>query len=345
VESLGVARFGSDDRQAPIPHLLTVMPSLLGLANSGPLILLKILDPLPEKIFGDLYFELHNEKREVYVVTHVDRRAWPNGIGRMRLGFQPDTISQAGSQDAFRRQFLQRVVAYRAVRFEIDRLLDARRREHAIAPNQPLPVEQLKRWLQKIPEPLASRERELRQAMEGYYGSLPLQAGDVVQVPLNVPHSLQHGVRTIEFQTPVYERRIVAFGQKVLTQATWDTEQAVEEMVVTAPNRPKLPVLIEQPGLCVERVVDFPDFQVQRITLAAGSTYQIHGKTYQLLIVIQGNLIVDDQKLTEEEAVLLPASTDISIRPRSGSPATFLVAIPSIDDDHHDKQVTVQPKL
>jgi len=330
VESRGVARFGTCDRQTPIPHVLAAMPALLGQATNGPLLLLKILDPLPEEIFGDLYFELHNEKREVYVVTHVDRRAWPDGVGRMRLGFQPEAIRHAGSQVAFRQRFLKQVVAYRDVRFEIDRLLDARRREYACAPDQPLPVARLKEWLGDIPAALASRESCLRQAMESYYGSLPLQAGDVVQVPLNVPHSLQHGVRTIEFQTPIYERRIVAFGQKVLTQATWDTEQAVEEMEIVAPSRPRLPVLLARQGLLVEQVVDFPDFQVQRINLAAESSYEVHGMTYQLLIVLQGELKIYNHEFSKEQAVLLPALTDFSIRPRGEAPATFLIAIPNV---------------
>ncbi len=334
VEARGIARFGTADRQTLIPHLLAIMPSLLGQATNGPLILLKILDPLPEEIFGDLYFELHNEKREVYIVTHVDRRAWPDGTGHMRLGFQPEAIRRAGSQAAFRRLFLDHVVAYRKIRFEIDRLLDARRQEYGFPANQPLPLERLKDWLRKIPPALTAREKRLRQAMEAFYGTLPLQAGDVVQVPLNVPHSLQHGIRTIEFQTPVYERRIVAFGQKVLTQASWDTEQAVEEMEVTTPNRPSLPVLSSQQGLTVQRVVDFADFQVQRITLSAPSEYPIHGNSYQLLIVVQGNLVVGDQELTKEEAILLPASAEISIRPRGDTPVTFLIAIPSAADDY-----------
>ena len=102
-------------------------------------------------------------------------------------------------------------------------------------------------------------------------------------------------------------------------------------MEVTVPSRPPLPVLIAQEGLLVQRVVDFPDFQVQRITLSAPSTYQVHVKTYQLLIVIQGDLAVGDSALTREEAVLLPAWSDISIRPRGEAPVTFLIAIPSVD--------------
>jgi hypothetical protein len=334
VEARGVARFGTDDRQIPIPHLLAVMPSLLGQVPLGPLILLKILDPLPEEIFGDLYFELHNEKREVYVVTHIDRQAWPNGVGRMRLGFNAEAIERAGSQDAFRRQFLEQVVAYREVRFEIDRLLDASRQEHNLSLNEPLPVEQLKGWLQEIPQSLVDREKQLRQAMESYYGSLPLQAGDVVQVPLNVPHSLQHGVRTIEFQTPVYERRIVAFGQKVLTQSAWDTERAVEEMDVTTPRRPQLPVVTSRDGLMVERVVDFSDFQVERFTLSEASSYETYGDTYRLMIVIQGQVIVGNHELAAEGAVLLPALANISIRPQSEDSVVFLIATPLEGDDH-----------
>ena len=48
---------------------------------AAPVILLKVLDPHPEPVRGDLYFEVHEHKREVYVVTAVDRNAWPGRPG------------------------------------------------------------------------------------------------------------------------------------------------------------------------------------------------------------------------------------------------------------------------
>ena len=56
---------------------LSLAPKRL-VRRAAPL-LLKILDPAPEPVTGNLYVETHNTKHEVYVVTEVDRGAWPGG--------------------------------------------------------------------------------------------------------------------------------------------------------------------------------------------------------------------------------------------------------------------------
>jgi len=330
VEERGVACFGSDNCKVPIPYLLAVMPLIGRCVENQQLILLKILDPLPEEVFGDLYFELHEEKQEVYVVTHVDKTAWPDGVGQMRLGFNPQAIEQAGSDAKFRQQFMQQVLSYRKVRKAIDDLLDKKREQNGWELNGEVPVALLKRWLQEIPKALTTQEKKIRQAMESFYGSMPLKIGDVVKVPLNVPHSLQHGVRTIEFQTPVYERQIVAFGQKVLTQSDWDTEKAVEVMEVTTPSPQQLPLLRKEEGLSVERVVDFSDFRVERIALSSPAFYNSLNAEYRLLIVLQGALIVNGLRVAKEEAVLLPASpSGFQVEPAEDQQVVFLVASPN----------------
>ena len=165
--------------------------------------------------------------------------------------------------------------------------------------------------------------------MESYIGSLPLKTGDVVKVPLNVPHSLRHGVRTIEFQTPVYERRIVSFAQKVLTQKHWDTEQAVEEMEIVAPSLPELAVLSSEAGVRIEQVVEFSDFEVQRITLSAATTHPLVNGVYQLLIVVEGALIAGKLIVGPEQAILLPAGpTETFVRTHDSQQVIFLVATP-----------------
>ena len=329
VEKRGVACFGTDDSQIPIPYLLEVMPELLGKAQGHSLVLLKILDPLPEEVFGDLYFEIHREKQEVYVVTNIDRTAWPDGTGNMRMGFNPEKINELNDDANFRKQFLHKVEAYREIRFRIDRMLDERRIQAGYELNAEVPVKLLKQWLAELPEGLQDEELRLRHAMESYFGSLPLKNGDVVKVPLNVPHSLQHGVRTIEFQTPVYERRIIAFCQKVLTQSEWDTEQGVEEMEIAHPALPELKELSNQDGIHVEQVVEFSDFEVHRITLAANSSYQAASDVYRLIIVIEGNILVGTQRLSKEQAALIPAELEaIQVQSVDEHPAVFLVAIP-----------------
>ena len=136
-----------------------------------------------------------------------------------------------------------------------------------------------------------------------------LREGDVVKVPCLTPHALQHGVRTVEFQTPVYERKILAFGQKVLTQEHWDTEEAVALMSLQSQAEQNLAVLEEGQGVCRELVVSFDDFQVQRITLAEGACWQAPpAESYQLLIVVSGvfDIGADTTLLKAEQAVLLP---------------------------------------
>ncbi len=188
--------------------------------------------------------------------------------------------------------------------------------------------------------------------MEAFHGYLPLRPGDVVEVPLNVPHSLQHGVRTIEFQTPVYERKIISFCQQVLTQQDWDTRDAVELMELVAPSRPDLPRLNKlngrgiDEGVVVEEVVCFSDFRVVRVALSSMASCKLQAETYRLLIVVQGSVVVRQVEVHKEEAVLLPAShetthircgyqsqttlPDSALTPdRKLIGAMFLLAIPS----------------
>ena len=50
-------------------------------------------------------------------------------------------------------------------------------------------------------------------AVQAFMNPVPLRVGDAVTIPPRVPHSLQKGVHVIEFQTPVFERKILAAGQ------------------------------------------------------------------------------------------------------------------------------------
>ena len=59
----------------PLPWLLSLAPMRFAGGADKSLCLLKVLDPLPDEVYGDLYFEMHEQKREVYVVTHLDQTA------------------------------------------------------------------------------------------------------------------------------------------------------------------------------------------------------------------------------------------------------------------------------
>jgi hypothetical protein len=309
VEERGVCALRSDTGETPLPWLQMVMPGEAIGQRGAPLILLKILDPVAQSVTGDLYFELHEEKREVYVVTHVDPGAWPDGTGYIRFGFSADKRAEFGSADDFRAAYLAAVSAYEQVRRAIDEPRDG---HSAAGPD------------------LARSEQELRREMDSFTGMKPLKVGDVIKVPLLTPHSLQHGVRTIEFQTPVFERKILSFAQQVVTQDHWDTPEAVAQMQLEAPEPNRSEVLCQEEGLLVERIVDFSDFEVQRVRLADGRTLdnpQI--EHYALAIVVQGSLAVAGATYQPEQALLLPRAWQGSLV--SAQPAetlVFLLAFP-----------------
>jgi len=310
VEARGVCSFAQNGGSVPIPWLLQTCGSLLYGNADSTLVLLKILDPLPEAVFGDLYVELHEKKQEVYVVTHIDEAAWPNGVGGIRFGFNQQKRAGFGDDAAFRAAYLQAVRQYRAVRVEIDALFDAKRAQAGIALDAAVSASQQKHWLADIAPQLQRQEQVLRQEMDSFYGHLALKLGDVIKVPCFVPHSLQHGVRTIEFQTPVYERKILSFAQKVLTQAHWDTEQAMALCEVSPAQAGELEPLPAGDGVAVERIVDFDTFEVFRVTLQAGRTLALDTLSakgaYLQVMTVSGHPRAAGTDLPPSAALLIP---------------------------------------
>ncbi len=306
VEQRGVCHFGAPGRSVPIPWLQAALPE--GYGGDGPLVLLKILDPDSAEVTGDLYFELHQEKREVYVVTHVDRDAWPDGRGYIRYGFDPGKLADFGDEGAFRLAYREAVSAYEAVRREIDANPDA---------------------TQGASE-LLERERELRLEMDSFTHLRALEVGDVVEVPLLLPHSLQHGVRTVEFQTPVYERKILSFAQKVLTQDHWDTEEATAQMQLLPPEDKPFEILHRGRGSLVERVVDFPDFEVRRVRVEGGGSLALPLEySYGLVMLVEGELEIDGSHFGPEQAFLVPRGRSLGVAPaQAAQPLVLLLALP-----------------
>ena len=95
--------------------------------------------------------------------------------------------------------------------------------------------------------------------------SADLRAGDVVVIPPGTPHSLLCGVTVVEFQTPVFERRILAATGPVTTQAGWDVEAAVAAMDLDA-----APAVARGRGSAV--VAETADFAVVRLAEGARRT-------------------------------------------------------------------------
>jgi len=308
VEQRGVCQFASASGRTPIPWLQAVLPGAVAGRAGLPLILLKILDPSAQAVTGDLYFELHEEKREVYVVTHVDKTAWPDGVGCIRYGFDLDETAPALPDREFRARYLAAVEAYEQVRRALDALsADA-------SPDTGL----------------LARERQLRADMDSFTRLYPLRVGDVVVVPPLLPHALQHGVRVIEFQTPVYERRILSFAQQVQTQDHWDTRVAVDQMILAPPAAEPFACLLREPGLLVERIAEFPEFDISRIHLDGGPPLALEPITeYALVMVIEGELLLDGALYGPEQALLLPRDWQGQLGPaRPAQPLVLLLAKP-----------------
>jgi len=172
-------------------------------------------------------------------------------------------------------------------------------------------------------------ERQLREAMDSFTHMRPLRVGDVVVVPLLLPHALQHGVRTIEFQTPVYERKILSFAQKVLTQDHWDTREAVPQALLCPPDEQPFACLRQEHGVLVERIVDFPDFEVRRVRLEGGASIALEPiPDYALVMVTEGELALDSGTYGAEQALLLPRGYRGRLIP--ANPAQSLVLLLAI---------------
>ncbi len=301
IEARGESRVRTAAGELPLSQYLALAPRRL--VNRNPLVLLKILDPRPDPVLGDLYFEAHEEKREVYVVSHVDPQAWPDGSGRIRFGMNQRLRAQYDDDGRFRADYLAAVRAYERVR----RAIDA---GEAVAPEL---------------------ERQRRAEMDAFTELRELAVGDVVVVPTWLPHSLQHGVRVIEFQTPTYERYIISFAQQVVTQDHWDTETAVARMRLDAPPLPQF----ERVADGVEKIVSFEDFRVWRVTLAPGAELKLpRHPSYAVCVGVRGTVTLGPLALEPEQAALVPTvalrGTTARLRNTTEQPAIALVAAPEL---------------
>lgn len=330
IEARGVSQVVSDSGSTPLSWALALDRQRVLGTHATPN-LLKILDPLPDEVYGDLYFELHEQKREVYIVTHVDEKAWPEGIGAIRYGFSTDKRALFTSDAEFLAGYREAVRQYHAVRRELDARLDALRLRDGVGLQEPVEAMRLKRWLAELPQAIQTEEATLRAQMESFTGLRPLQVGDVLAVPLRTPHALQHGVRTVEFQTPVYERKILSFAQKVLTQDHWDTDEALQLAQLQTPADEPFPVLRDSDGVRVEQIVAFEDFTVLRLYLQPGAQFGCTMRgDYALLMTVAGQVDCAGVLLGAEQAVLLPACAGaMAVRNAVGTCSELLLARPS----------------
>lgn len=315
----------------PLPWLMELFPQRLSAGKHRDITLLKILAPLAEPVYGDLYFEMHEQKQEVYVVSAIDQQAWPNGQGGMRFGFCQAKRAEFSSDAAFRSAYLTSVKNYEAVRRDIDKIFDANRALEGITLNEPVTAAQTRKWQAELPVDLQSSERRLREAVDSFSFIKPLAVGDVVKVPCFTPHSLLHGVTTVEFQTPVYERKILSFAQKVLTQSHWDTAAAMAKVSLEQPELDVFPILERQQNLQREEIVRFDSFVVERVRLEAGASLvlDLHA-SYGLLMTVVGEVSVDEVAILPMQACLVPANKKrVDVKNSGQSAVLFLYSYPT----------------
>ena len=171
-------------------------------------------------------------------------------------------------------------------------------------------------------------ERKARADMDKFTQLKSLKVGDVVTVPTWVPHSLQPGVRVVEFQTPVYERHIISFPQKVLTQERWDSEIAITRMSLEVPHEPDFEELC--PG--VDRIASFEDFNVCRAVLAPNAVFDLPQHIpYALCIAVGRGIRIGNISLAPEEACFVPhCALGSAVLNESEQTEICLVAAPNL---------------
>ena len=317
VEKRGVVKVSDEYGKTELPYVLTLFKKQMLADYSTTLILLKILNPVAEDVIGDLYYEMHEEKWEVYVVTEIDKTAWPSGIGIIKAGLHPDKIDEYKKyhgekwSDFLLKNFEQAISEYEKLRRQIDESTES------------------------ISAELITQELSLREKAAAFVGDCSVKVGDIVSFPVFQLHSLQHGIKVIEFQTPHYERLIVMFAQKVLTQKHWDTTDAIIKMLPEVYQRPELERLHKSAGILAERFVDFPQFTADRISLDTDHVWndQLDGQ-YHLLITISGQATVlpengEPVTMNPEESLFLSVGMgSYRLKSTGDIPLIFLKAMP-----------------
>ena len=142
-------------------------------------------------------------------------------------------------------------------------------------------------------------------AVQSFMNPVDLRPGDAVAIPLRVPHSLLKGVHVIEFQTPVFERRILAASQPVVTQRGWDVDAAVAAMDLSARPTVGSP---EERGVSV--IARTPDFTVTRHRIANRSGFGV--SPWSVGWVVRGTIRCRERRYRARTAFLAPATAELT---------------------------------
>ena len=141
------------------------------------------------------------------------------------------------------------------------------------------------------------------EAVQSFMQPVDLRPGDAVTIPLRVPHSLLKGVHVIEFQTPVFERKILAASQPVVTQKGWDIGSAVAAMDLSAQPSVKPPA-----GDEVQVIARAPDFAVTRHRPPPESAFPV--PPWSVGWVVRGAVRCSDRRFPGRTAFVAPATAE-----------------------------------
>lgn len=340
VEKRGIAKVEDEWGSTELPYALSLFRTPFLNHFPEEVILLKTLNPVPEEVIGDLYLEMHEQKWEVYVVIDIIPSAWPSGIGKIKTGLNPTKVQAYQKEhgdawkSAYMHDFSKAIASYEQIRREIDQTLDSFRQEAQIQPNAPLSPKMSQTFLNRIPKSQRIKEKALRDTAYNFVGNHEVKVGDVVVFTTHQMHALQHGIRVIEFQTAHYERLIVMFAQKVLTQNHWDTDEALSIVRPEVYQPLPLQEIDKTNAWHNERFVDFPDFTADRITIQPNEFYtDSTGGQYHLLIGVIGKgdlrISLSIGTIQPEQALFLPNSLpSYTVHNLSSQTLVYLKAMP-----------------
>jgi hypothetical protein len=304
IEARGESSVAVPDGSVPLFTYLSLAPQRL---CGGRLpVLLKILKSRPEPLLGELYFEIHQNKQEVYVVANVDPAAHPDGNGTVRFGVNQSLRADYDDDAAFRKAFLNAVNEYEQLAA----------RSHDKPGNGPAGGRSSDPDLQ-----------EARAHVLSFTATRSLSRGDTLTVPVGVPHSLQAGLTVLEFQTPSYERQIIFASQPVRTQAGWDSASAIAGMSLDTPEGPRGAAETK------ELIARFPEFSLWRWHLQHGSARALPDNlSHAICTVFEGEVAIasshDRLVLAQSQAAFIPGSAQ-AVSFATSSAATLLIAVPN----------------
>ena len=152
-------------------------------------------------------------------------------------------------------------------------------------------------------------------AVQSFMNPVDLRPGDAITIPLRVPHSLLRGVYVIEFQTPAFERKILAASQPVATQQGWDIDAAVATMDLSVQ-----PSVESTKDDGIQVIARAPDFGVTRYRLTAGGAFRV--PPWSVGWVVHGEVRCRDRRFRARTAFLAPAVAEL----RAGTDAEVLLA-------------------